>query len=236
MNDNFYFETLKSIPRLNESQEKELLTKWCIEKDTQARDIIIQNNLRLVASIAKSYLNLGLSYDDLIQEGNLGLMYAIDNFDMKYNNRLGTYAAWWIRHYITRSLSNSSRIIRIPANIIESNKDVDIQEPISIDTPINEDDDGTYRDFIPDIEHYSIDDKIMLEELSNELANILATLDNREAEVIKKRFGLNGFIPQTLEEIGVAIGVSKERIRQIERDALRKLRHPMRAKLLQDFV
>lgn len=231
-----YFDEIKNIPVLEDNVEKELLTKWKKNKDTQARDIIIQNNLRLVTSIAKNYLNMGLSFDDLIQEGNIGLIYAVDTFDLKYNNKLSTYATWWIRHHITRALSNSSRIIRIPAAIVESKKEIEIQEPISIDTPISDTGEDTYQDIIVDKTEYSLEDKILLEELAAELQIVLSTLSAREKEIIEKRFGLNGFLPQTLDDIGLSIGISKERIRQIERDALRKLRHPMRKQLLMDYI
>lgn len=231
-----YLEDLKNIPALKEQTEKDLLWAWRSLGDTQARDIVIQNNLRLVVSIAKGYLNLGMTYEDLIQEGNIGLMYAIDTFDINFNNKLSTYATWWIRHYITRAISNQARLIRVPAAILESKKEVDIQDPLSLDAPLGDTGEETFKDSIVDYYNASPEERILREELKEYLDVVVETLNEREQEVVRRRFGLKEHLPQTLDEIGEAIGVSKERARQIEQGALRKLRNPMRRKILQEFI
>lgn len=231
-----YLEDLKNISTLEEQTEKDLLWAWRSLGDTQARDIVIQNNLRLVVSIAKQYLNLGMTYEDLIQEGNMGLMYAIDTFDTKFNNKLSTYATWWIRHYITRAISNQARIIRIPAAILESKKEVDIQDPLSLDVPVGDTNEETFKDTIIDYYNVGPEERIMREELKEHLDVVVETLSAREQEIVRRRFGLKDYLPQTLDEIGETIGISKERVRQIEQGALRKLRNPMRRKILREFI
>lgn len=231
-----YFDQIKDIPLLDEETEKDLIKRWRIDKNTQARDILIQNYLRLVASVAKGYVNLGLTYDDLIQEGNLGLMYAVDTFDISYKNKMTTYATWWIRHYITRAISNQARIIRVPAAILESKKEVDIEDPLSLDEPLGDTGDETFGSTIIDYETSTPEDKIFREEMRSDLGAALATLEAREGEVLRQRFGLHGGLPQTLEEIGNNMKISKERVRQIERNALRKMRHPMRKQLLMEYI
>ena len=189
-----------------------------------------------MASIAKGYVNLGLSYEDLIQEGNLGLMYAVDTFDMTYKNKMTTYATWWIRHYITRAISNQARIIRVPAAILESKKEVDIEDPLSLDEPLGTLGDETFGSTIIDYKTATPEDKIFFEEMRTDLDAALATLEARESEVLRQRFGLQGSLPLTLEEIGQNMKISKERVRQIERNALRKMRHPMRRQLLMEYI
>ena len=231
-----YFDQIKDIPLLDEETEKDLIKRWRIDKNTQARDILIQNYLRLVASVAKGYVNLGLTYEDLIQEGNLGLMYAVDTFDVSYKNKMTTYATWWIRHYITRAISNQARIIRVPAAILESKKEIDIEDPLSLDEPLGDTGDETFGSTIIDYESSTPEDKIFREEMRADLGAALATLEAREGEVLRQRFGLYGGLPQTLEEIGNNMKISKERVRQIERNALRKMRHPMRKQLLMEYI
>jgi RNA polymerase primary sigma factor len=231
-----YFNDIKNIPIMSDDEELKLITSWLELADSQARDIVIQNNLKLVISVAKSYINLGLSFDDLIQEGNIGLMYAIDTFNKDYGVKLSTYATWWIRHHITRAISNKARLIRVPAAILEAKKEVDIQDPLSLDMPVGEGSDDTYRDTVIDYVSKSPEDIVMRQQLKENLTTVMNTLENREATILDMRFGLTDGHPRTLEEVGDHLRLSKERVRQLERAALRKLRNPVRKKMLEGFV
>ena len=235
-NISIYFNDIKNLPSLSDEEELKLLAAWLEFEDSQSRDIVIQNNLKLVISIAKGYLNLGLSFDDLIQEGNIGLMYAIDTFNKDYGVKLSTYATWWIRHHITRAISNKARLIRVPAAILEAKKEVDIQDPLSLDMPVGEGSDDTYRDTVIDYVSKTPEDIVMRQQLKDNLTAIMRTLENREAKVLDMRFGLTDGQPHTLEEVGDYLRLSKERVRQLERAALRKLRNPIRKKMLEGFV
>ena len=265
---------LKEIGRVNlltADQEVELALR--IEKgDETAKQELAEANLRLVVSIAKRYVGRGMQFLDLIQEGNMGLMKAVEKFDYRKGFKFSTYATWWIRQAITRAIADQARTIRIPVHMVETiNKLIRIQrqllqdlgreplpeeigaemdmptkkvrdilkiaqEPVSLETPIGEEYDSHLGDFIEDHDATSPADHAAYEMMKKQLENVLDTLTDREENVLRLRFGLDDGRTRTLEEVGKVFGVTRERIRQIEAKALRKLRHPSRSKQLKDFL
>lgn len=265
---------LKEIGRVDllSAKEEIALAKRIEEGDTIAKQELAEANLRLVVSIAKRYVGRGMSFLDLIQEGNMGLMKAVEKFDYEKGFKFSTYATWWIRQAITRAIADQARTIRIPVHMVETiNKLVRIQrqllqdlgreptpeeigaemdlptekvrdilkisqEPVSLETPIGEEDDSHLGDFIEDNDATSPSDNAAYELLKSELEDVLDTLTDREENVLRLRFGLDDGRQRTLEDVGKVFGVTRERIRQIEAKALRKLRHPSRSKQLKDFL
>ncbi len=265
---------LKEIGRVNLlTAEEEVALALRIEKgDETAKQELAEANLRLVVSIAKRYVGRGMQFLDLIQEGNMGLMKAVEKFDYRKGFKFSTYATWWIRQAITRAIADQARTIRIPVHMVETiNKliriqrqllqdlgreplpeeigaemDMDTQkvrdilkisqEPVSLETPIGEEDDSHLGDFIEDHDATSPADHAAYEMMKKQLENVLDTLTDREENVLRLRFGLDDGRTRTLEEVGRVFGVTRERIRQIEAKALRKLRHPSRSKQLKDFL
>ena len=266
-----YLKEIGRVPLLSADEEKELALK--IEQgDEEAKQHLAEANLRLVVSIAKRYVGRGMSLLDLIQEGNMGLMKAVEKFDYRKGFKFSTYATWWIRQAITRAIADQARTIRIPVHMVETiNKLIRIQrqmlqdlgrepipeeigaemdmptqkvrdilkiaqEPVSLETPIGEEDDSHLGDFIEDQDATSPADHAAYELLKKQLNDVLDTLTDREENVLRLRFGLDDGRTRTLEEVGKVFGVTRERIRQIEAKALRKLRHPSRSKQLKDFM
>lgn len=266
-----YLKEIGKIPLLTAEEEVEL-AKRMEQGDTEAKRKLIESNLRLVVSIAKKYIGRGMLFLDLIQEGNLGLIRAVEKFDYRKGYKFSTYATWWIRQAITRAIADQARTIRIPVHMVETinkvlrvsrqlvqelgreptieeiAKAIDMppekveeilkvaQEPVSLETPIGEEEDSHLGDFIEAKDIPSPADAAAKQLLREQLEAVLNTLSKREREVLKLRFGLEDGRPSTLEEVGKRFGVTRERIRQIEAKALRKLRHPTRSKKLKDFL
>ena len=266
-----YLKEIGRISLLSPEEELELSEKVAAG-DEEAKNKLAESNLRLVVSIAKRYVGRGLLFLDLIQEGNIGLMKAVDKFDCDKGYKFSTYATWWIRQAITRALADQARTIRVPVHMVETiNKMSRIQrqltlelnrepseeelakkigisidkvrevikisqEPVSLETPIGEEDDSHLGDFIKDESSMSPEEYATNEILKEEIKSVLMTLQVREQEVLELRFGLIDGTCHTLEEVGKKFNVTRERIRQIEAKALRKLRHPSRAKKLKDFL
>ncbi|MBM3470894.1 MAG: RNA polymerase sigma factor RpoD [Armatimonadetes bacterium] len=266
-----YLKEIGKVSLLTQPQEVSLAQR--MEKgDEEAKRRLIEANLRLVVSIAKKYVGRGMLFLDLIQEGNLGLIRAVEKFDWRKGYKFSTYATWWIRQAITRALADQARTIRIPVHMVETiNKLVRIsrqllqelgrepspeeisaamglsvervreinkiaQEPISLETPIGEEEDSHLGDFIEDHDALAPAEAASFTMLKEQLEGVLETLTPRERKVLRLRFGLDDGRPRTLEEVGREFGVTRERIRQIEAKALRKLRHPSRSKRLKDFI
>ncbi len=266
-----YLKEIGRVPLLTSEEEVELATRMAAG-DMEARQRLSEANLRLVVSIAKRYVGRGMQFLDLIQEGNLGLIKAVEKFDHTKGFKFSTYATWWIRQAITRAIADQARTIRIPVHMVETiNKvkkvssqllhknghdstaeeiaaELDIpvekvreimrvaQEPVSLETPIGEEEDSHLGDFIPDEEAPAPAEAASHILLREQLDEVLKTLTPREEKVLKLRFGLEDGRSKTLEEVGKEFNVTRERIRQIEAKALRKLRHPSRSKKLKDFL
>jgi RNA polymerase primary sigma factor len=266
-----YLKEIGRVPLLSGEEEIELARRMS-EGDTAARKRLSEANLRLVVSIAKRYVGRGMQFLDLIQEGNLGLIKAVEKFDYTKGYKFSTYATWWIRQAITRAIADQARTIRIPVHMVETiNKVVRVerqllqelgrqptadeiaevmgmsvdkvreimkvaQEPVSLETPIGEEEDSHLGDFIPDEDAPAPAEAASHTLLKEQLGDVLKTLTPREEKVLRLRFGLDDGRPRTLEEVGREFNVTRERIRQIEAKALRKLRHPSRSKKLKDFL
>ena len=232
-----YLKEIGKVPLLSAEEETEL-AKRMEEGDEAAKKKLAEANLRLVVSIAKRYVGRGMLFLDLIQEGNLGLIKAVEKFDYRKGYKFSTYATWWIRQAITRSIADQARTIRIPVHMVETiNKIMKIaQEPVSLETPIGEEEDSHLGDFIPDDDIPAPADAAAFTLLKEQLMEVLDTLTDREKKVLTLRFGLEDGRARTLEEVGKEFNVTRERIRQIEAKALRKLRHPSRSKKLKDYL
>ena len=266
-----YLKEIGNVPLLTSEEEVEL-AKRVEQGDEEAKKKLTEANLRLVVSIAKKYVGRGMPFLDLIQEGNMGLMKAVDKFDYTKGYKFSTYATWWIRQAITRGIADTGRTIRVPVHMVETiNKTLRMtrtllqelgreptpeevaerlnvpvarvrevlkisRDPVSLDTPIGEEDDSHLGDFIEDDTALSPADSAAFSMLREELATALESLTERERQVVRLRFGLEDGRARTLEEVGKEFNVTRERIRQIEAKALRKLRHPSRSKRLKDFL
>lgn len=266
-----YLKEIGQIKLLTTEEELKLADR-ILQDDQEAKKILAEANLRLVVSIAKRYVGRGMLFLDLIQEGNIGLMKAVDKFDVTKGYKFSTYATWWIRQAITRAIADQARTIRVPVHMVETinklarvqrqltlelnrepseeelakkmNVSIDkireiykiSQEPVSLETPIGEEDDSHLGDFIKDESNMSPEEYATNEMLKDEISEVLLTLTEREEKVIRLRFGLEDGKARTLEEVGQMFGVTRERIRQIEAKALRKLRHPSRSRKLKDYM
>ena len=266
-----YLKEIGRVPLLSPDEETEL-AKRMAEGDSYAKKRLSEANLRLVVSIAKKYVGRGMQFLDLIQEGNLGLLKAVEKFDYTKGFKFSTYATWWIRQAITRAIADQARTIRIPVHMVETITKVKkvssqllhetghdpsaeeiadklempaervreimriAQDPVSLETPIGEEEDSHLGDFIPDDDAPAPADAASLMLLKEQLNEVLSTLTDREAKVLRLRFGLEDGRSRTLEEVGKEFDVTRERIRQIEAKALRKLRHPSRSKKLKDYL
>ena len=239
-----YLKEIGKVSLLSADEEIELAKR--MEKgDEAAKKRLAEANLRLVVSIAKRYVGRGMLFLDLIQEGNLGLIKAVEKFDYRKGYKFSTYATWWIRQAITRAIADQARTIRIPVHMVETiNKPVDrvreilkiSQEPVSLETPIGEEEDSHLGDFIQDDNVPVPADAAAFTLLKEQLVEVLSTLTDREQKVLRLRFGLDDGRARTLEEVGKEFNVTRERIRQIEAKALRKLRHPSRSRKLKDYL
>ncbi len=266
-----YLKDIGKVPLLQPEEETELARRM-MEGDEGAKRLLSEANLRLVVSIAKRYMGRGMQFLDLIQEGNLGLMKAVEKFDYQKGFKFSTYATWWIRQAITRAIADQARTIRIPVHMVETinklirisrrllqelgrepqpeeiAKEMEIpvervieiqkiaQDPVSLETPIGEEDDSHLSDFIEDERSTAPTDAVSYNMLKEQLIGVLDTLTPREEKVLRLRYGLDDGKPRTLEEVGKEFNVTRERIRQIEAKALRKLRHPSRSKRLKDYI
>lgn len=266
-----YLKEIGKIPLLSSEDEMEIAKKL-EEGDEKAHNTMVEANLRLVVSIAKRYVGRGLQFLDLIQEGNLGLIKAVDKFDYRKGYKFSTYATWWIRQSISRAIADHARTIRIPVHMVETLNRVSrasheltqdlgrdptateiadklsmspvkveeimrmAQEPVSLETPVGEEDDSHLGDFIQDEEASEPADAAAYAMMCEQLSGVLKTLTPREEKVLRLRYGLEDGKMHTLEEVGEEFDVTRERIRQIEAKALRKLRHPSRSKILKDFL
>ena len=266
-----YLKEIGKIPLLKPHEEVEL-AKRMLEGDEIAKQRLVEANLRLVVSIAKRYVGRGMLFLDLIQEGNLGLIKAVEKFDYVRGFKFSTYATWWIRQAITRAIADQARTIRIPVHMVETiNKLIRVsrqllqelgrdpkpeeiakememseekvreimkiaQDPVSLETPIGEEEDSHLGDFIPDEDALAPAEAAAYSLLKNQIEEVLGSLNEREQKVLKLRFGLEDGRARTLEEVGKEFDVTRERIRQIEAKALRKLRHPSRSKKLRDYL
>ncbi len=266
-----YLKDIGRVPLLTAEEEVDL-AKRMQEDDASARKRLSEANLRLVVSIAKRYVGRGMLFLDLIQEGNLGLMKAVEKFDYEKGFKFSTYATWWIRQSITRAIADQARTIRIPVHMVETiNKLTRVQrlllqelgrepnpaeiaekmgvteervreiqkiaqDPVSLETPIGEEEDSHLGDFIEDEKTTTPSDSVAFTMLKEQLLGVLDTLTPREEKVLRLRYGIDDGKPRTLEEVGREFNVTRERIRQIEAKALRKLRHPSRSKKLKDFL
>ena len=266
-----YLKEIGKVPLLSFEEEIEYAQQM-LDGDENAKQKIVESNLRLVVSIAKRYLGRGMFFLDLIQEGNFGLIKAVDKFDYRKGYKFSTYATWWIRQAITRAIADQARTIRIPVHMVETINKVGrvsrqllqelgreptpdevaseigmppervreilklAQDPVSLETPIGEEDDSHLGDFIEDYDAPSPSETASQALLKEQLMSVLGILTSREEQVLRLRFGLDDGQPRTLEEVGKAFDVTRERIRQIEAKALRKLRHPSRSKKLQGYL
>ena len=266
-----YLKDIGKVPLLQPEEETELARRM-MEGDENAKRLLSEANLRLVVSIAKRYMGRGMQFLDLIQEGNLGLMKAVEKFDYQKGFKFSTYATWWIRQAITRAIADQARTIRIPVHMVETiNKLIRVsrrllqelgreptqeeianemgiteervreiqkiaQDPVSLETPIGEEEDSHLSDFIEDDSSTAPTDAVSYTMLKEQMIGVLDTLTPREEKVLRLRYGLDDNRPRTLEEVGKEFNVTRERIRQIEAKALRKLRHPSRSKRLKDFI